>query len=144
MSKARQVSLFIPHWRRPPTPQLSTGNTMKFQLASLYVLSFNVNIVDSLKQPQCLPSDSKQTLQKSTLLNLWVLHQKCWRHPNYQAGLGPEFQCRFQSLKISPCSSKCPASHSSISVCLSYSFHLTENCVHFILRKKVLSQGKLL
>lgn len=33
-----------------PTPQLSTANTMKFQLASLYVLGFNVNIVASLKQ----------------------------------------------------------------------------------------------
>lgn len=33
-----------------PTPQLSTANTTKFQLASLYVLGFNVNIVASLKQ----------------------------------------------------------------------------------------------
>lgn len=142
MSKVRPVSLFILHSHRPP--QLSTENTMKFQLASLYVLSFNVNIVDSLKQPKCLPSDFKQTLQKSTFLNPRVLHQKCWKHPNYQAGLGLEFQCRFQSLRISPCSSKCPASHFSISVCLSYSLHLSNIYVHFILRKKLLSQGKLL
>lgn len=46
------------------TPQLSTANIMKFQLASLYVLSFNVNIVASLKQahkpPIWLPADTSK------------------------------------------------------------------------------------